>query len=762
MANIADVYARFLASRHPNSMLAKNQRITALTDPKSGELLLSSPRNTPVGSFGRQSMANQMSKGLISGGDFADAIPVPPVPSAHALRPDNAPVEALARSQRVPIPSTLPERRQVPRHVPFRPRTLPTNPNLMPTVLDSGRVGVRDLGGGTPISDPMDPGTTLPKAVNIPSIQTPTREQLGVGELEAPMSTSQKLRSFASSPYGREFAESLSKASQHFAAGDSSGAVSALTAGANLATEAQDLADEEQEQEALQLSRAGMSMEKLAESYASKGDWDTASKIQNYNVTEETEDRKNTAYSQIAAINKSINERPDMPVEEKMGLLEQQLRTATSAGLGGAVLQSLNQTLERLMGPTAEVPEEEIWYDGTTPVRVITQPDGSTLKVDSLGNRSPVDISILSKSRIGSEDEEQGGLTQAEKQNQSLGVPARFARQAMEKTPYGDDIPLDFAMTGSVRNEDIDQNPLYQERLVELERLQGIYDDALLSGDLTAVIAAQQPLNAMEDQILALQYEQPEFFSRNAFTGFLAEVLNQNQGQSSGLVSRGINMALKTFGAQDFLDPLFADMSSDEREIARTRFERQMEGYTEAMNYVNPIVRFLSGAQMTNQEAMRYYIALVPMPGEPTNVTAIKRRKRRLLEDAMGGENVSDERRRAALKRLGHTDESIAKFEARSQALTGNNYDINPIQFNPDLHGPGSQGAGLHMDSTLAVLNLAVPMSDTDARYSDDLYYEILQQQDVPLEKRIEPGDVFDPRRRGTTTYEVRPKPGIG
>ena len=51
--------------------------------------------------------------------------------------------------------------------------------------------------------------------------------------------------------------------------------------------------DEEQEQEALRLSRAGMSMKELAESYASKGDWDTASKIQNYNVTGEAEDRKN-------------------------------------------------------------------------------------------------------------------------------------------------------------------------------------------------------------------------------------------------------------------------------------------------------------------------------------------------------------------------------------------------------------------------------------------------------------------------------------
>ena len=733
MANIADVYARFLASRHPNSMLAKNQRITALTDPKSGELLLSSPRNTPVGSFGTQSMANQMSKGLISGGDFADAIPVPPVPSAHALRPGNAPVEALARSQRVPMPSTLPERRQVPRHVPFRPRTLPTNPNLMPTVLDSGRVGVRDLGGGTPISDPMDPGTTLPKAVNIPSIQTPTREQLGVGKLEAPMSTSQKLRSFASSPYGREFVESLSKASQHFAAGDSSGAVSALTAGANLATEAQDLADEEQEQEALRLSRAGMSMKELAESYASKGDWDTASKIQNYNVTGEAEDRKNTAYSQIAEINKSINERPDMPVEEKMGLLEQQLRIATAAGFGGAVLQSLNQTLERLMGPTAEVPEEEIWYDGITPVRVITQPDGSTLKVDSLGNRSPVDISTLSKSRIDSEDGEVSRGTAAERQNLLLLKPAL---DSMDKLSEVNDngVRQDFIMTGATLKNiaALEEEPEYQALLESEVAAQEAYDRAVLElnrtqgrDELLVFEKAQKELWDIEDRLLSAQYNDPGF-DKSTMTAFVAELLNQNQGQSAGAILRG---------ARTVAQLIFNKSGAELGDLSQNEFQQQMAGYVNAMNYINPIVRFLSGAQMTNQEAMRYYIALVPIPGESNNVTTLKHRKRAILASAMGGEGVSNAERRAALRRLGIPWSEIDRAEQRSLELDpdGDPGAISPLAYSEEVWGTGLERELDYQDWVMSLVDTAVGSSPDDDT-------EVLLKEVIPTTNPFEVG----------------------
>lgn len=64
--------------------------------------------------------------------------------------------------------------------------------------------------------------------------------------------------------------------------------------------------------------------------------------------------------------------------------------------------------------------------------------------------------------------------------------------------------------------------------------------------------------------------------------------------------------------------------------------EEALQAYVNSLNFINPVVRFLSGAQMTNQEALRYYAALVPMPGEPKSVTKLKRERRRVLLNAMG------------------------------------------------------------------------------------------------------------------------------
>lgn len=62
------------------------------------------------------------------------------------------------------------------------------------------------------------------------------------------------------------------------------------------------------------------------------------------------------------------------------------------------------------------------------------------------------------------------------------------------------------------------------------------------------------------------------------------------------------------------------------------------QGYVDAYNFINPIVRYLSGAQMTDAEARRYYIALIPKPGDPFNIVINKRKKRELLALAMQGD----------------------------------------------------------------------------------------------------------------------------
>jgi hypothetical protein len=66
--------------------------------------------------------------------------------------------------------------------------------------------------------------------------------------------------------------------------------------------------------------------------------------------------------------------------------------------------------------------------------------------------------------------------------------------------------------------------------------------------------------------------------------------------------------------------------------------EKVQQGYVDAYNFINPIVRYLSGAQMTDAEARRYFTALIPKPGDAFNIVLNKRKKRELLARAMRGD----------------------------------------------------------------------------------------------------------------------------
>ena len=90
-------------------------------------------------------------------------------------------------------------------------------------------------------------------------------------------------------------------------------------------------------------------------------------------------------------------------------------------------------------------------------------------------------------------------------------------------------------------------------------------------------------------------------------------------------------------GDENFFVKTFKDFG---RAFTRTDPIAQeiQQGYVDAYNFINPIVRYLSGAQMTDAEARRYYIALVPKPGDPFNIVLNKRKKRELLALAMQGD----------------------------------------------------------------------------------------------------------------------------
>ena len=129
----------------------------------------------------------------------------------------------------------------------------------------------------------------------------------------------------------------------------------------------------------------------------------------------------------------------------------------------------------------------------------------------------------------------------------------------------------------------------------------------------------------MTDEEFAVYYDtpagwnDPEGYSENwkemaATVG--AALLNDPTGASPGMLKQIVR-------------PILYDLVGEYAPEALT-------AHVEALGFINPIVRFLSGAQMTNQEAQRYYGALIPFPGEPAAVTYRKRLRRETLLLGMG------------------------------------------------------------------------------------------------------------------------------
>lgn len=66
-----------------------------------------------------------------------------------------------------------------------------------------------------------------------------------------------------------------------------------------------------------------------------------------------------------------------------------------------------------------------------------------------------------------------------------------------------------------------------------------------------------------------------------------------------------------------------------------TLSDDQQAAVTAAAGFINPVVRYLSGAQMTDKEAQRYYRALIPGVGDRARTIQIKSAMRRDIASAM-------------------------------------------------------------------------------------------------------------------------------
>ena len=165
----------------------------------------------------------------------------------------------------------------------------------------------------------------------------------------------------------------------------------------------------------------------------------------------------------------------------------------------------------------------------------------------------------------------------------------------------------------------------------------------------------------MTDEEFAVYYDtpagwnDPEGYSRDwkemaATVG--ASLLNDPTGASPGMLKQIVR-------------PILYDLVGEHAPEALT-------AHVEALSFINPVVRYLSGAQMTNQEAQRYYGALIPFPGEPAAVTYRKRLRRETLLLGMG---LDPQTGRA----MDLSDpENAANMEQASRKLGNNGLQIQP------------------------------------------------------------------------------------
>jgi len=83
--------------------------------------------------------------------------------------------------------------------------------------------------------------------------------------------------------------------------------------------------------------------------------------------------------------------------------------------------------------------------------------------------------------------------------------------------------------------------------------------------------------------------------------------------------------------------------------VNRSEWGQEIQAaYTGALQAINPIVRYLSGAQMTNKEAMRYYGSLIPGFGDSEEQVRIKARGLEMMLNAMASGNEEAQRMMAS------------------------------------------------------------------------------------------------------------------
>tara|TARA_R110000744_G_scaffold56584_2_gene119316 strand:+ start:612 stop:2696 length:2085 start_codon:yes stop_codon:yes gene_type:complete len=186
----------------------------------------------------------------------------------------------------------------------------------------------------------------------------------------------------------------------------------------------------------------------------------------------------------------------------------------------------------------------------------------------------------------------------------------------------------------------------------------------------------------------------------------IASIMNRPTGDSPEAFGQFIRAALLTEGWAD--TPALA-------------------AHVEALNFINPIVRYLSGAQMTNQEAQRYYGALVPVPGEPPQVSFVKRLRRETLLTSMGLDPRTGE------KAVDNEENRLRQEQASMNLGYGGNLVQGALQIfdRPEIEaGDAAERSGLLMSSLMRMYPpVAGELSNDDMSLlmTEETDYEVTQ-----------------------------------
>jgi hypothetical protein len=289
---------------------------------------------------------------------------------------------------------------------------------------------------------------------------------------------------------------------------------------------------------------------------------------------------------------------------------------------------------------------------------------------------------------------QRGGQQQIAQLLQQGGVDLPQLRQSLIQAISTGDIETAKLLTATITSmQSAQPNP------VNLQQFEGVNPETGLTelgtfnprGGGREFSGIEAPSSSVQYQTVQMPGDdQPYVYALDPRSGTpIARVgLPVNQGSGDGTSQERLNARLAgvaesanaqlSSGLDERLAGIGVNLARQEGLIgAVANFFLSDEGQTAgavALQFLNPTVRYLSGAQMTEQESLRYYRALMPRFGERQAAIEQKRRARQDLIDAMDSGRLPSTR-----------DEALALLDRHGLSIDGQD---EPLPWEEDAPAP--------------------------------------------------------------------------